>query len=533
MSSTMHTYSVDASSAGKRLDQFLADAMRTSRAQVQKIIRSGGVSCIFNEQKVDASSPSYRVRLEEVFNVNTSLLSMQEQKNTLAPYPMSLDIVFEDADVIVLNKPSGCVVHPGAGTQEPTLVHGLLSHTKGQLSDCGNSIRPGIVHRLDKDTSGLLVVAKTNAAHQNLAQQFVLHNLLRNYVAFCWGKPSPLSGSIEAPIGRHAGNRQKMTVVREGGKHAHTIYTTKQVFVRPIASEVQCTLKTGRTHQVRIHMSAIGCPLIGDTLYTRKRSGATTDPVLKEILAFPRQALHAVSLGFTHPITGKNLVFSSSLPKDLARLKECLIRQMALFLLCVVSACSGPSYKTTRIPTGGWHHATERPYRDRGVLYIPQQHYVYAAEGEATWYGPECHGQLTAMGTRFNMNAVSAAHRTLPLPSVVRVTNLENGRQMRILVNDRGPFHDVRRRIIDISRRGAQLLGYYYKGKARVRVECLPRASCQMALAYRRKPYPLVSGVHTVSTTRRVYRCKNSSFKHRGGASYDVVPSMCIDTLIE
>ncbi|MDR2417229.1 MAG: RluA family pseudouridine synthase [Holosporales bacterium] len=525
MLSKIRTYSVDAPSAGKRLDQFLANAMKIARAQVQKIVKSGGVSCIFNEQKADVSSPSYRVRLEEVFAVDVRLLSTQEQKNTLMPYPMPLDIVFEDTDVIVLNKPAGCVVHPGAGTQEPTLVHGLLAYTKGRLSDCGNPIRPGIVHRLDKDTSGLLVVAKTNTAHQNLARQFALHNLLRSYVAFCWGKPSPLSGSIETQIGRHSGNRQKMTVLREGGKHSHTIYTTKQVFARLIASEVHCTLKTGRTHQVRVHMSAIGCPLIGDTLYARKRSGATTDPVLKEILTFPRQALHAVSLGFAHPTTGKNLVFSSSLPKDLARLKQCLIRKASLFLLCVVSACSGPSYRTTRIPTGGWHHATERPYKDRGVLYIPQQHYVYAAEGEATWYGPECQGHPTAMGMRFNMNAVSAAHRTLPLPSVVRVTNLENGRQMRILVNDRGPFRDVRRRIIDISRRGAQLLGYYYKGKAHVRVECLPKASYQMALAYRRKPYPFTKSIRAASTTRYYLR--------RERASYSAASSMRIDDLIE
>ncbi|MDR0406954.1 MAG: septal ring lytic transglycosylase RlpA family protein [Holosporales bacterium] len=184
-------------------------------------------------------------------------------------------------------------------------------------------------------------------------------------------------------------------------------------------------------------------------------------------------------------------------------------QQVYLILCAFVSACAGPSsYHRTRIPTGGWHHATERPYRDRGTLYIPQQHYVYAAEGVATWYGPECHGHPTAMGVCFNMNAVSAAHRTLPLPCVVRVTNLENGRKMRILVNDRGPFLDVRRRIIDISRQGAQLLGYYHKGKAHVRVECLPAESYQMALAYKRKPYALPRGVRKLSLQSRPIRAK-------------------------
>jgi rare lipoprotein A (peptidoglycan hydrolase) len=381
-------------------------------------------------------------------------------------------------------------------------VHGLLSYTKGQLSDCGDPVRPGIVHRLDKDTSGLLVVAKTNVAHQHLAQQFSVHSLQRHYVAFCWGKPSPPSGSIITQIGRHISNRQKRMVVKEGGKCAHTLYTTLQAFAHPTAAEVQCTLKTGRTHQVRVHMSAVGCPLIGDTLYTRKRSlGKSDDPVLQEILAFSRQALHAISMKFTHPSTGKELTFTSPLPKDLARLKQCLLRQAVLFWVCTLAACSDV-YRTPHVPTGGWHHGTERPYKDRGVLYVPQQHYVYAAEGEASWYGPNFHRRQTAMGTRFNMNAVSAAHRTLPLPSVVRVTNLENGRQMRMLVNDRGPFSSPQRRIIDISRRGAQLLGFYHKGKTRVRVECLPAESYQMALKYKRKPYRLPKGQHIVGSTK-------------------------------
>jgi rare lipoprotein A len=166
-------------------------------------------------------------------------------------------------------------------------------------------------------------------------------------------------------------------------------------------------------------------------------------------------------------------------------------RGFYLILCGAVSACSGPSEKNLSVPTGGWHHATERPYSDRGHLYIPQQHYRYAAKGWASWYGPKFHGKPTAMGMCFDMNKISAAHRTLPLPCVVLVTNLENGRRMRLLVNDRGPFVDTRRRIIDISRRGAQLLGFYHKGLAPVQVECLPMESYKMALTLHRKPYPL------------------------------------------
>jgi 23S rRNA pseudouridine1911/1915/1917 synthase len=236
---------------------------------------------------------------------------------------MPLDILFEDADILVLNKPPGCVVHPGAGTRSPTLVQGLLAHTQGMLSDSGDPARPGIVHRLDKDTSGVLVVAKNNTAHRGLAQQFADHSLVRHYSAFCWGKPSPLSGEIQAAIGRHPVHRHKYTIVTSGGKCAHTLYKTRQVFLHPVISEIQCTLKTGRTHQVRVHLSgALRCPLIGDPLYTRKRSlGPPKDPLLREILGFPRQALHAMTLGFTHPITGQDLLFTTPLPPDLAHLK--------------------------------------------------------------------------------------------------------------------------------------------------------------------------------------------------------------------
>jgi 23S rRNA pseudouridine1911/1915/1917 synthase len=324
---------VETSSVGKRLDQFLAEAIGTSRAQTQKFIKTDRVH--FMPCKIEANtdipslcsttslSPSYHVRLGDLFAFDQHALTTTEE--TLTPYPMALEILFEDADIIVLNKPAGLVVHPGAGTREPALVQGLLAYTKGQLSNCGDPIRPGIVHRLDKDTSGVMVVAKTNTAHQRLAQQFAVHTLLRQYTAFCWGKLSPLSGEMITQIGRHPVNRQKRIVLPAGGKRAHTVYCTQQVFMHPIASEIQCELKTGRTHQVRVHLSNARCPVIGDPLYTRKRSvGITKNPILQDIFAFPRQALHATTLGFTHPTTNQEVLFTSPLPADLLHLKACL-----------------------------------------------------------------------------------------------------------------------------------------------------------------------------------------------------------------
>jgi 23S rRNA pseudouridine1911/1915/1917 synthase len=239
---------------------------------------------------------------------------------------MELDIMFEDTEILVLNKPAGRVVHPGSGTREPTLVHGLLSYTKGVLSQSEDPLRPGIVHRLDKETSGVLVVAKSDAAHRNLAQQFADHSILRRYTAFCWGKPSPLSGEIRGALGRHPVHFQKQAVVSSGGKAAHTLYETHKIYPHLGISEVHCTLKTGRTHQVRVHLSSVlHCPLVGDPLYTRKRSlGKAENPLFREIVAFPRQALHAMVLGFTHPTTGQPLRFACPLPPDLARLKEVL-----------------------------------------------------------------------------------------------------------------------------------------------------------------------------------------------------------------
>ena len=229
---------------------------------------------------------------------------------------MSLDIVYEDDDVVVVNKPAGLVVHPGAGNWEHTLVNGLLFHCKGGLSGIGGVERPGIVHRIDKDTSGLLVVAKNDKAHRALAKQFAVHSIQREYQAFVWGKLDQAEGRIEGNIGRSPTNRQKMALVRVGGKSAVTHYTRLDVYGGGLVSFVKCVLETGRTHQIRVHMSSIRHPLVGD--YTYGKSPKNAPDFVRD---FPRQALHAGLLGFVHPTTGKQLVFEVPMPPDMQELK--------------------------------------------------------------------------------------------------------------------------------------------------------------------------------------------------------------------
>jgi 23S rRNA pseudouridine1911/1915/1917 synthase len=229
-----------------------------------------------------------------------------------------LAIVYEDEYLIVIDKPAGLVVHPAAGNLDGTLVNALLHHCKGQLSGIGGVVRPGIVHRIDKETSGLLVVAKTDKAHEGLAKQFADHSIERAYMAIVSGLPVPASGTVRSQIGRSDHDRKKMAVLHEHnkrGKHAVTHYKV----LRPLtgASLVECRLETGRTHQVRVHMSSIGHPLLGDPTYGRPNSRFR--PILNQ-LHFARQALHAAVLGFIHPVTGAALRFESVLPADMAGL---------------------------------------------------------------------------------------------------------------------------------------------------------------------------------------------------------------------
>ena len=234
------------------------------------------------------------------------------------PQDIALNVVFEDEHLIVVNKPAGMVVHPAAGNYDGTLVNALLHHCKGQLSGIGGVARPGIVHRIDKDTSGLLVAAKTTAAHEGLAKQFADHSIERTYLAVCAGHPAPPAGTIDKRIGRSDHNRKKMMVLDDNssrGKHAVTHYKTLKIL--SFCTLIECRLETGRTHQVRVHLASIGHALLGDPTYGRTPSKLR--PILSD-LGFARQALHAASLGFIHPATDEKVVFHSEIPADMREL---------------------------------------------------------------------------------------------------------------------------------------------------------------------------------------------------------------------
>jgi 23S rRNA pseudouridine1911/1915/1917 synthase len=235
------------------------------------------------------------------------------------PQAMALTIVFEDEHLIIIDKPAGLVVHPAPGNPDRTLVNALLAHCGDSLAGIGGVKRPGIVHRLDKDTSGLMVVAKTELAHQKLSQAFAAHNLTRAYLALVRGVPSPREGTIATRIGRSKTNRKKMAVVARGGKEAITRYRVLRSFGLA-ASLLECRLATGRTHQIRVHLAAKHHPLIGDQVYGRA-AGASLP---REARDFPRQALHAQVIGFDHPATGQPVVFSSDLPRDIVDLVKIL-----------------------------------------------------------------------------------------------------------------------------------------------------------------------------------------------------------------
>jgi 23S rRNA pseudouridine1911/1915/1917 synthase len=231
-----------------------------------------------------------------------------------------LEIVYEDAELLVLNKPAGVVVHPGAGNWDHTLVNALLAHCKGSLSGIGGVERPGIVHRLDKDTSGLLVVAKNDRAHQALSAQFADRSLSRVYQALVWGVPAPAQGDIAGAIGRHPRARKKMAVLNHGGKEALTHYKVEKAY-GGIASLVSCKLATGRTHQIRVHMEHKGHPVVGDPVYgSRRRAGKGEKTLVAQLEAFPRQALHAGEIAFFHPKTHKLMKFKAKTPKDMGAL---------------------------------------------------------------------------------------------------------------------------------------------------------------------------------------------------------------------
>ena len=295
---------------GQRLDKALADATGLSRERIKALLGDGLIA-------VDGSAVS-QASLKPAAGSTFSVTVPPVEAAEAVAQDIPLDIAFEDDALIVVDKPAGLVVHPAAGNPDGTLVNALIHHCAGKLSGIGGVARPGIVHRIDKDTSGLLVVAKTDAAHEGLARQFADHSITRAYLAVVNGHPVPLSGTVSGRVGRSPHDRKKMALLHDKdprGKHAVTHYETKEKLT--LSALVQCRLETGRTHQVRVHMASIGHPLLGDPVYGR------TNPKLKPLLqrlAFHRQALHAAELGFLHPISGEYIRFSSELPADMREL---------------------------------------------------------------------------------------------------------------------------------------------------------------------------------------------------------------------
>ena len=257
------------------------------------------------------------------------LIIPEPKKASLKPYKFKLDIIYEDKDLIVLNKPAGIVMHPGAGNFENTIVNALINYDKALLSNIGNELRPGIVHRIDKNTSGLVVIAKNNQTHEHLSNQFKKHSVTRVYQLLIWGKVRPSKGKVETLITRSSRNRQMMEVSQSKGKRAITNYDTIEVFDNentPTLSLLECKLETGRTHQIRVHMNYLGNSVVGDDKYKKKfkKINNISPELEKKILGLNRQFLHAKTIGFIHPKKNKEMIFNSILPQELEKILKML-----------------------------------------------------------------------------------------------------------------------------------------------------------------------------------------------------------------
>ncbi len=299
MTNTFKTRPVTPAEQGLRVDKFLAGATDFSRTRIGALLTQGFVT--------PALPADAKVTTGQVFEIT------QPPAEPADPLPekIKLDILYEDADLIVINKPAGMVVHPGAGNTSGTLVNALLAHCGDSLSGIGGVKRPGIVHRIDKDTSGVLVIAKNDFTHQALSEQFAVHSIKRLYQAFVYGVP-PVSGTVRGNIGRSPVNRQKMAIVATGGKPAVTHYHVVKPLFNGKACWIECQLETGRTHQIRVHMTSIKHPLLGDAVYGSAPKG--TPEILR---LFPRQALHAGFLSFIHPRFQREVSFSAPMPQDM------------------------------------------------------------------------------------------------------------------------------------------------------------------------------------------------------------------------
>ncbi|MDP6954179.1 MAG: RluA family pseudouridine synthase [Alphaproteobacteria bacterium] len=314
-----HQSMVPADAPRQRLDRYLADTLPAlSRSRIKALILAGHASV----DGTAANDPARMLRGGQRVGLSVPAAAPAEPLAQAIP----LDVVYEDEALIVIDKPAGLVVHPAAGNPDRTLVNALLAHCGDSLSGIGGVRRPGIVHRLDKETSGLMLAAKTDQAHQALAAQFAAHSIARAYAAVVWGTPKRRQGTVSGNIGRDPRNRKRMTVVAKGGKPARTGYCVRQRLGSGLASLLRCRLETGRTHQIRVHMRAIGCPLIGDPVYGRGQKAAPKGAP-EAAIAFSRQALHAYFLGFTHPLSLRPLYFHSNFPNDIKCLLESFGKQ--------------------------------------------------------------------------------------------------------------------------------------------------------------------------------------------------------------
>jgi 23S rRNA pseudouridine1911/1915/1917 synthase len=311
------TADVETGESGERLDRVLAGHFTDlSRARLQALIAEGRLSIdgkVITDGKHKARTGTY------VLSIPAPVAAKPE------PQDIPLDILFEDEHLIVVNKPVGMAAHPAPGTRDGTLVNALLFHCGDTLSGIGGVLRPGIVHRLDKDTSGILVAAKSDVAHRALSELFSRHDIDREYKAIVRGAPRYMSGTVTTRIGRSHHDRKKMAVLRAGGREAITHYQLEEVYgdTKPLAALLTCRLETGRTHQIRVHMAHLGCPCLGDPVYGSGAPAKEVQAILKE-LDFNRQALHAGLLGFIHPITGQKLKFKAPLPDDMQELADAL-----------------------------------------------------------------------------------------------------------------------------------------------------------------------------------------------------------------
>jgi len=309
---------LDAAQADGRLDKALAAVLPDiSRARLQALIATGALS----RDGVAITNASHAAAPGDYVLLIPPLVAAAP-----APQAIPLTILYEDAHLIVIDKPAGMAAHPAPGSETGTLVNALLAHCGESLSGIGGVARPGIVHRLDKDTSGVMVAAKTDAAHAGLSALFATHDIERVYIALTRGAPHPVTGTIVSQIGRSPTDRKKMAILRAGGREAITHYAVKALYgpaARPLAATVSCQLETGRTHQIRVHLASKGAPVLGDAVYG---SGPVAAPVREAIAAagLTRQALHAAVLGFVHPITGETLRFETALPQDMAVLQRLL-----------------------------------------------------------------------------------------------------------------------------------------------------------------------------------------------------------------